>query len=246
MCAVGLLAGAGAGQSGEQPDVRAVIDKGIKAQGGEANLSKQKAVLLKGSGKYYGLGEGIPYTGEWALQPPGQFRVAIEGKVNDQTFRMMRVVNGDKGWIKLNDGETKTMSKEEVAEQREELYAHQVANLVPLRDKAYQLAPLGESKVDGRDAIGVRVSRKDHRDVSLFFDKASGLLVKTETVVKDVEGGGDKEMTQEVFQSDFKEIDGVKHAMKTVLKRDGKLFVEVEWSEIRPAEKLDDSIFARP
>jgi hypothetical protein len=241
-----MFLGVRAGQSGDQPDVRAVIDRAIKAQGGEANMSKQKAAIMKGSGKYYGAGEGIPFTGEWAIQPLTQIRAAIEGKVNDQTFRMVRVVNGDKGWIKFNAEAVKEMTKEEVAEQREELHANWVANLVPLKDKAYQLAPLGESKVDGRDTVGVRVSRKGHRDVSLFFDKASGLLAKTETVVKDLEGGGDKEMTQEVFQSDFKEIDGVKHPMKTVLKRDAKLFVEVEWSEVRPAEKLDESIFARP
>src|SRR5260370_18135650 len=124
------------------------------------------------------------------MQRAGQSRVAMEGKVNDQTFRMVRVVNGDKGWIKLNDGETKEMSKEQLAEEREELYGKAVAALVPLKDKTYQLAALGESKVEGRDAVGVRVSRKGHRDVSLFFDKGNGLLAKTRTPVKDLKAAG--------------------------------------------------------
>jgi hypothetical protein len=246
LCVVGLLLGAArAVQCGDQADVRAVIDKAVKAMGGEANLSRQKAMSLKGTGTFYGMGEGIPFNGEWSLQALRQMKAAIEGKAGDQTFRFVRVINGDKGWVKFNDTPTKEMSKEEVAEGHEELYTGWVATLAPLKDKAFKLAPLGDVKVEGNDAVGVRVSREGHRDVSLFFDKASGMLVKTESMVKDIEGGG-KELTQEAYQSDFKEVDGVKHAMKTLLKRDGKRFVEVQWSEVRPAEKLDDSVFAMP
>jgi hypothetical protein len=237
-----LLGAVRAVQSGDEADTRAVIDKAIKALGGEANLSKQKAMTLKGSGTYYGQGDaGVPFTGDWNIQAPRQIRVAIEGN----GFRFVRVVNGDKGWIKLGDDATKALSKDQLKEGQDELYTSWVATLVPLKDKAFKLAPLGEVKVEGRDTVGVRVSREGRRDVSLYFDKANHLLVKTESLVKDAQGG-DKEYTQEMFQSDFKEIDGVKHALKNVLKRDGKRFVEVEWSEQRPAEKLDDSVFARP
>jgi hypothetical protein len=247
ICVVGLLLGAvrAAQSGGEQADARAVIDRAIKAIGGEDNLSRFKAVNLKGAGTFYGLGEGIPYTGEWAIQEPAQVRVAIEGKVNDQTFRLVRVINGDKGWVKLSGDETKPMSKDEVAEEREGLYAGWVASLRPLKDKAFKLAPLGNVKVGEHDAVGVRVSHEGHRDVSLFFDKATHLVVKTETIVKDIQGGGN-EVTQESYPSDYKEFDGVKHATKGMIKRDGKRFVEVEWSEVHPAEKLDDGVFTMP
>jgi len=246
-CVVGLLlAAVRTVESGDPAEPRAVIDRAIKALGGEANLSKHKAFTMKGTGTFYGLGEGIPYTGEWAIQLPSQMRVAIESKANDMTFRMIRVVNGDKGWIKLNDDDAKEMSKEQLAEEREELYGDWVGTLLPLKDKAFKLAPLGEVKVQDRDAVGVLISHAGHRDVRLYFDKASGLPVKRETVVKDVEGGGDREIQQEAIESDFKEFDGVKLPTKTVMKRDGKRFVEGQWSKVQPAEKLDDSVFARP
>jgi outer membrane lipoprotein-sorting protein len=249
-CVLGVAAvvsaAVGTVQSGDPAEPRAIIDRAIKALGGEANLSKHKAITMKGGGMYYGAGDGVPYTGEWAFQLPGQMRVAIDSKAGDQPFRFVIVVNGDKAWNKFGDNEVMEMNKEQVAEQRERLYANWVATLVPLKDKAFKLAALGEVKVQDLAAVGVRVSREGHRDISVYFDKVSGLPCKTETVVKNIENGGDQEVQQEAFASDYKEFDGVKHYTKSVMKRDGKRFVDVEFSEIRPAEKLDDSIFARP
>src|SRR5262249_3120025 len=191
-CAVGLvLAGSAGVRSRRQAEPRALIDKGIRAAGLE-KLSEFKALVIKGGGNYYGMGAAVPFTGEWSIQPPGQIRISIEAKGNDMTFTIVKVLNGDKGWSKFGE-ESQEMSKEVLAEEKAQLYANWVATLTPLKDKAFKLSPAGEVKVDGRPAQGVRVSRKGHRDVSLFFDSKTGLLVKTETAVKDVEGGGDKE-----------------------------------------------------
>jgi hypothetical protein len=247
-CAVGvatLLLAAGLVHSDDAAEPRAVIDRAIKALGGEANLGKFKAVSMRGKGTYYGNGDGIPYTGEWDVQPPDREHVVIESSINGQNFRFMSVLSGNKGWIKFND-DVKDMSKEQIAEEKEKLHADEVGKLVTLKDKAFKLASLGELDVQGQKAVGVRVSHKDHRDVLLYFDKKSGLPVKTETITKDILAGGNKEITQEALMIEYKEFDGVKHASKVVLMRDGKRYVEAEFTEIRPVEKLDDSLFARP
>jgi hypothetical protein len=49
-----------------------------------------------------------------------------------------------------------------------------------------------------------------------------------------------------LFYSDFKEVEGVLQAMKVVIKRDGKDYVEGETTDLKLAEKLDDSVFAKP
>ncbi len=232
-------------RSGGPAEPRGIVDRAIQALGGEANLGKQKASTLKGKGTYYGQDQPMPYTGAWAVHLPDQLRVTIDSKFNDQPLSMTIVINNDKGWFKLNDQAAMEMGKERLAEERERLYSEWISTLLPLRDSAFKLSALGEAKVDGRAASGVRVSREGHRDVSLYFDKGSGLLVKTETTIKDLEKGGDTEK-QELFQSDFKEIDGVKHAMKHVLTRDGKRFVDVEFSEVRPVPQLDAKVFAQP
>src|SRR5207302_6498712 len=108
---------------------------------------------------------------------------------------LTHVIHGAKGWVKFND-EVKAMPDEELGEEKEEMYARWVASLVPLKDKAFKLAALGEVKVGDSAAVGVRISHDGRRDVNLFFDKSSGLLVKQEHPVKDVKGGGGKEMSQ--------------------------------------------------
>jgi hypothetical protein len=46
--------------------------------------------------------------------------------------------------------------------------------------------------------------------------------------------------------SDYKRIDGVQQAMKVVTRRDGQPFMELEVTEIKLFEKLDDRVFAKP
>src|SRR5437016_4035413 len=63
---------------------------------------------------------------------------------------------------------------------QEEFYSVNVEMLAPLlKEKAYTLSTLDEIKVDGKPAVGVKVSAKGHRDIELYFDKESHLPVKT-------------------------------------------------------------------
>jgi hypothetical protein len=228
----------------DQTELYAVIAKAIDAAGGKTKLEKFKAATWKGKGKFHGLGQAIDYTGEWAVQAPGKQRVVIEFEVNNMQFKHMRVVNGDMGWIRMMDNTT-DMDKETLAEEKEQMYAGWVSRLTPLKDKGFQLSPLGEVKVGDRDAVGIKVAHKDHRDVNLFFDKQNGLLLKSETQRKDVQAGG-RELLEEMLFGDYKEMDGMRRASKVTIKRDGKLYVEAEVFDFRQAEKLDDSVFAKP
>jgi len=232
-------------RSGEEKDLRAIVAKGIKATGGEANFLKYKAIHIKGTGTFYGLGEGIPYTGEWHFHEVKQSRFTLDIKVMDQNLKLTQIVNGDKGWMKFND-DTKDMSEDELAEEKASMYSSWVSRLVPLKDKEFKLAALGDVKVEDKDAVGVRVTREGKRDVNLYFDKGTGLLLKSEFRVKDVKAGNNKEMTQETLYTDYKAFQGTKHATKIVIKRDGKLFVEANMTEYQPLEKIDDGLFARP
>src|SRR5262249_9165742 len=69
------VAAAGAARADDQADLRKVIDKAIKAMGGEEKLAKYKAETFKMKGKFYGMGEGIDYTGQWQVQAPDKIRI---------------------------------------------------------------------------------------------------------------------------------------------------------------------------
>jgi outer membrane lipoprotein-sorting protein len=240
--ALTVLAAAGAARADDKSDSKAVIAKAIKAVGGEAKLAKSKAETFKGKGKFYGMGDGIDYTGEWSIQAPDKARVEI--KANDFTF--VRVVNGDKVWTKLGDNAQEVDDKDQVKEAKENMYADGVASLRPLvKEKGFEFAALGEVKVGDKPAVGVRVSHKGHRDVNLFFDKESGLLLKSETVIKDEMDGG-KEKTQETLYGNYKEFGGVKHPTKVTINRDGSKYITLEISELEPKDKIDDKVFEKP
>ena len=116
--------------------------------------------------------------------------------------------------------------------------------LVLLKDKAYTLSSLGESKVESRPVEGVKVSSPGHRDVLLFFDKDTALLVKRERQVTDARTG--KDSKQETFYGDYKEINGFKFPMKVTTKVNGHMQREEERFDFKPVEKLNDNAFAEP
>jgi negative regulator of sigma E activity len=224
----------------DEAKLRAVLDKAIKAHGGADNLKKFKAHVIKSKGTFYGMGEGIDYTEETSIQYPNQMRIDIEA----MNFKFTQVFDKDKGWRKINDN-AEEMSKEEVAEAREQMYVATVVNLAVLQDKSYKLSPVGEAKVGDRAAVGVRVEHEGHRPVNLYFDKDNGLLLKTETTGKDTRNDN-KEFTTEELLGDYKKAGELMVAHKLTIKRDGKKYVEAEVSEWKPSEKLDDKVFAKP
>jgi outer membrane lipoprotein-sorting protein len=217
-------------------DARTLIEKAIKASGGKDKLAKFKAQTFSEKGTYYGAGQGQPYTGKYAVQFPDKFRMEIK-----DVFTI--VFAGDKGWIKFM-GETKDMTKEQLANQKESTEAQYATTLLPLEDKAYTLTMLPEIKVDGKPALGVKAAKKGMPDVSLYFDKATSLLVKYSFRTKSEEEK--KEVTQDVYLSDYHEVQGIQISKKVVIKRDDKQFVESEVADVKLLEKLDDSVFAKP
>jgi hypothetical protein len=130
----------------DQPEARAIVEKAIKAMGRDTKAAQVKAANWKGKGKFYGLGEGIEYTGEWWVVAPDKTRVDVEIDIMGMKIKMTRAIDGDKGWTKTLD-EVKDMEKDEIIEEKHTMYTGWVAQLYPLQDKAFELSMLGESKV---------------------------------------------------------------------------------------------------
>lgn len=235
-CLLALTAGA-TSQADDQQQVRAIIGKAIRAQGGAEKLHKLPAQTWEETGTYYGLGQATPYKASIAAHYPARVKIDIENVYT-------AAIDGDRGWM-TTKGETRDLRKDLLADRREEQYADWVSTLLPLRDKKFKLALHYDTIVESKPACGVRVAWKESRGLNLYFDKASGLLVKTEQQVNSEEHQG-QEVTQEIIFTDFEEVQGMKFPMKTVTRRNGKQFLEVTRTEVRRLEKLDDSLFVRP
>jgi hypothetical protein len=221
-----------------------LLDKAIKAHGGADLLNKYKAATVKTKGKLFLMGKALDVTGELSSELPDRMRQEITIEVMGQKFPSIQVLNKDKGWVSAA-GKTIDMPKELLEEAREEMHGFEVSQLTPLKKKEYKLTPLSESKVGGRPVLGLRVSRKGYRDISLYFDKTTHLVVKMETRAKDLMGGG-KEVTSETYFEDYKPVKGLQQPHRIVQKRDGKDYLTGEVTDLKLFEKLDDKVFAKP
>lgn len=235
VCVSGIIIFSVRGNKDESAKMREIVARAIKAHGGD-NLEKLKGSISKTRGKLLDL----DYTTETALQLPDRMRTVAESKLG----KFVQVLNGEKGWVKLGDLGRECV-KEEMDGLREQLNARQIARLSVLTDPEYKLSPLGEEKIDDHTVIGVRVEHAGFRDVNLYFDKESNLLIKMEARIKDALRGGE-EIAAETLYNDYKSVDGVMTAHKLTVKYDGKVYIEDEVTEMKYAEKIDDSIFEKP
>jgi outer membrane lipoprotein-sorting protein len=223
-------------------DVRAVIDKALKAVGGEEKLSKYHAGQNKNKGRLELFG-GLAFTQEVSYQLPDKIKESMHLDANGQKFDIVTVYDGEKGWVS-NNGVTQEMDDRMTREVKEGVNLMRITRLIALKDKRYQLSPLDEVKVNDRPAVGVKVSTKDYRDVKLYFDKETGLPVKIERQTVDAMSG--REFAEERIITDYQEVEGIRVPKKVVVNRDGKKFVETEVVEAKLLDKLDAGTFAKP
>src|SRR6185437_16134443 len=109
-------------------------------------------------------------------------------------------------------------------------HVERVTGLLDLKDKSYKLSPLGEMKVKGKDTVGVQVTKKGFRDVNLYFDKKTHVLLKAE--YQAVDDATKREVNQEKFFLEYKDVgDGFKVPAKLEIHNDGKKAAEIEITE---------------
>jgi hypothetical protein len=235
-----------AGRSGvaDTDDAKAIIEKAIKAQGGEDKLAPFKAGLWKGKGTFTIKGQTFPVTLETVYELPDNYKTNMQMEVPGGKVGGIQVLAGEQAWMSA-DGKTRDLEGSLFKALKEELYSANVELLVPLlKETGYTLSKLPDAKVDGRPAVGVKVTAKDHKDIELYFDKQSVLPVKTVRPSLDAETM--KEVTFEVLYSAFKDFDGIKGPSRMVVLQDGKRLMELEVIDFKKLDKVDPEEFVRP
>jgi len=247
LLSAGLVLALAAGARAADDDPKALIAKAIKAHGGEEALAKYKATQSKTKGKITipGLGDA-EFTQEASAMQPDKAKESMTLEVAGQKVNVVTIMNGDNLTIEVGgnpqpvpDGAKKAV--------KDAQYTTKVTRLVTLvKDaKDYELSPLGEVKVEGKPAVGVLVKSKGHPDVSLFFDKDTGLISKVEYRTTDASSG--KEINEEriVLKYGDKSKEGLAAPKEVVVKRDGETFMKAEVLEWKALEKIDDSEFKK-
>lgn len=223
-------------------EAHALVERAIQAAGGAANLERAGATLTHTIGTLGTAGGSVSFTQEIRFERPNRYRQVVSLKQGDgKQVELITVYDGRKGWLK-HEGRVDDLDERQLEETRETVYLAQLLRLICLREPAFELKILGESKVAERPVVGLRVSARGYRDVELYFDKESSLLLKTRRRA----AWRDKEFTEERLLSDYREVEGIKSAKKIEINRDGDRFMSVDILDVRYLAAFGDNTFERP
>lgn len=226
-------------------ELRNLVLKAQKAHGGKTALNKYPAIQVKYKGDVDANGMKAKVEGEVSYNFPERMKNVITVDVNGMKIEIQQGYDGKVLWLNVAGMVSEIKDKELLAEMKESMYSELVASLADIESKDYELSALGEMKIKDKDAVGVRVSRKGKRDVNLWLDKKTHMLVKSEFRGKDP-FGMQGEANQEKYFSGYKAFSGVQTPLIMEVHNDGKKIVEMELSDVRYFEKLEDSHFNRP
>ena len=233
----GLIA-CGSAKCDEQA-AKPILDKAIKAMGGEERLSKIKAFTVKGKGTVVVDGDDVPFTFQTTAKGIDQYRSTFEITAGGEKFTGGIVLDGDKGWRKQNDQVEKLEGKE-LDDEKRKAYIDVVPILLTLlKGKGFQL----DSAEEDKTTTGIRAKGPEGKDFMIRFDKESGLPVRLSGEVVDDEGD---EFTEEVSFEDYREFGGIKVATRSSIKKDGERYIEVEQMEFKAIDEVNPDTFAEP
>ena len=234
-----VLMPAGAPAEGDA-EARALVRRVIRVKGGEARLRRLAAATWQVKAIDYTQGRKLEYTASVATAP-GRTRIAVRGERRRMPFTPTLVLDGTRGRPD-DDGTRPELCAQHPREQRERTHANELAPLVPLLARDVRLSLLEEKRIGERLAVGLRVERDGRRDVRLYFDKETDLLLAMETTLRDA----GRDVTQQVRYSDHQSVDGIKQPMKFVIRWNHQKVAEGTCSEYKVLEKLPEALFAKP
>src|SRR5205807_5030504 len=109
------------------------------------------------------------------------------------------------------------------------------------KERYTQLELSGLKKMDGKDVYLIIAKAPKVSTEKLYFDSASGLLVKME-VTRSTEAGS---ATDIVYLDDYREVDGVKFPLMERHSSSGITFT-LRFTSIKHDVPIQDSLFAKP
>ena len=225
----------------QQDDVKALLERAGKAHGGAA-VAKFTAGKTKNKGRIE-IHNGLDFTQEISYQLPNKFREEMDLEVMGQKVKSVTVYDGTKGSIEIN-GKPLPLNDDIKNALKEAADMFGLSRLTGLDKKGYEFSSIGEAQVNGKPALGVRISKKGVKDISMYFDKETGLTAKVERRTLDLMSG--QEVTEERIILEYQKIDNIPTPKRVVVNRDGKKFLEAEVLEVKMFEKLGDNEFTVP
>jgi hypothetical protein len=234
LCVTALGSGAAWGQTSEAPSGESIMDKYVDATGGKAAYEKIRnrvmemtldipAAGLKGKMTVYSARPNLTYA-VTDLDQMGKSERGTDGKVAWEISQMMgpRVMDGDEAAITLREGNFDTD--------------------VNWRKHYTEVKCIGEESVNETACYRVVLTPTEGPAETRFFDKATGLVVKSEMTLKTQMGA----VPIESFVSEYREVDGIQvpHKVRQVVGRLQEINIQIE--SIKHNQDIPEEKFKLP
>jgi hypothetical protein len=239
-----IVFGSGRMVSADEKDVQAILDKAVKALGGEDKLTKIEAAVWKGKGKMIiGDNQEHEFTSQTIAQGFDRFRSELEVEgVFGRQLRMLSVLNHDKVWLSV--GGMALRPDHALAGLKRSAYLALIpVTVVPLKGPGFKVQAAGEEQVEGEPAFVIKVTCPDGSDMAISFNKNSGRPVKAAGKVFALDG---REVMQETIYGAYRNFGGIHVATSLEVKIDGKPYRRQELTEFKILDKVDPSTFSTP
>src|SRR5262249_34353933 len=159
------LAAAQPARAEEGGDAKAIIDKAIKALGGEDKLNTAlKGCSWKTKGTLSIMGNDNPFSTDNTLKGLTMYRSKFEGEFGGNKIEGVSVLNGDKG-ARSFAGMDMEFDADALANEKRTVYLGAIsAFVVPLKEKGFQAEAAGEEKVDNKAAVVLKITGPDKKE----------------------------------------------------------------------------------
>jgi hypothetical protein len=210
-----------------------IIDKAIRAHGGEEKLKQLSAFTLKDRRIYE---NGPTWNYEVTADVPERYRSEMKVGPEGNT-RSMIVIDGDHGWLKMAGDAATPYPASFLRTMRKQTIPYTGPRSI-LRLRARQKNPqchisvTGECTIDGHQAVGLRMKLEGGPQETWFFDQQSGLLLKSESRTASFEG---EESVNVTTYENYETLDGFPLARKETTQQDGKLAYTKELIDFKVA-----------
>lgn len=222
-------------QAPAAPSVEPVLDKYIQALGGAQRLAAVTSFIAVGTSVGYGP-EGDKRPFEVFAKAPGQRTTITHTLDGDSTT----VYDGRAGWIAAPHRPVTVLA----------IAGHELdglkldANLsfpARIKEALGQWRVGSSATIDDRDVHVVQGTGAGGAIATLYFDKASGLLVRQVRYAQSPVG----RIPMQIDYADYRDVSGIKMPFRwTVIWLDGQDTVQL--NEVRPNVPIDAARFAKP
>jgi hypothetical protein len=153
--------------------VERILNRGVKALGGRAALKRAASCLMKGT--ITRQRDGATGAYQSAIMRPNLYAMSAE----IQGFESSWGFNGQSGWRRDSRDGLRTLTGAESADFRTEaLYRN--SRWLNYKEEKSKVALAGAATVDGKPATAVILTTNHNAKLKIYFDTASGLVVREE------------------------------------------------------------------